>query len=132
MLVTSASRRPLYCLKSAIEWTAGAVLSDIGDGRESAADAGVGAVDIGEVLRAQAGGERRTNVDAPSRDVRAIYAGESPAVAQSAVGITVPRTPAPGKFRNVEAMLPEGANAASAEVGYHPVPVAVVFWFCPS
>ena len=58
-----------------MEWTAGAVFSDISDGgREPAANAGVGAVDPGEVLRTQSGGEGRSNVDAPSRDVFAIYA----------------------------------------------------------
>ena len=66
---------PVVLLEISNEWTAGGVECDISDGgREPTADAGVAAVDIGEVLHAQSGGEGRTNVQAPSRDVFAIYA----------------------------------------------------------
>src|SRR5208337_3522787 len=56
---------------------AGGVVGDIGYGRKSAADTGVAAADIGEILLAQASGERRANVYALSRNVSTIGGCES-------------------------------------------------------
>ncbi len=50
------------------------VLGDIGSGRESAADAGIAGADVAEILRAEAGRERRTDVQALPRDGCAVYA----------------------------------------------------------
>jgi hypothetical protein len=69
---------PVVLLEIATGWVACVVFGNIGDVRESTADARVIAVDIGEVLLAQAGGERRTNVQALSGDGLAVYTlGES-------------------------------------------------------
>src|SRR4051812_30874494 len=41
-------------------------------------------------------------------------------------------TPAPGKLRNCEAMLPAGANPPNADVSYHPVEVTLELLRCVS
>ena len=64
---------PVVLLEIAARRVADGVLRNIGDVREPTAYSRV-TVDIGEILRAQSGGQRRTNVQALSSNRIAIYA----------------------------------------------------------
>ena len=99
-------------------------MRDIGHIREAAADAWIGGALPGEVLLAEASGQRRAEVEALAGNGRQLtFFDEADALAQVWSMSPGSATPAPGKVRKVVAMLLGGARASKAGVSYQLVAV---------